>query len=215
MKRQSELRYLVVEGPIGVGKTTLVRRLAHSLGGFSLLEGADDNPFLDKFYANPRAYALSTQLHFLLQRANPIRELRQGNLFTPLCVADFMLDKDYIFAELNLSDDEMDLYRQIHGRFALEAPAPDLVVYLQAPTSVLMERIRRRGRSYERAIDEAYLERLCETYSRYFLEYHGSPLLIVNAADLDYANVDRDYERLLEAILGCRSGRHYFNPGVL
>lgn len=212
---RSGLRYLVVEGPIGVGKTTLVHRLARSLGGQVLLEDADDNPFLDRFYANPGFHGLATQLHFLLQRVAQMEALHQGDLFAPLCIADFMLAKDRLFAEINLTPAELVLYHQIHDRIVQATPAPDLVVYLQAPTRVLLERIRRRGRAAEGAIDESYLERLGEAYSRFFLAYHGSPLLIVNAADLDFAHVEEHYGRLLEAILGCPGGRHYFNPGVL
>lgn len=207
--------YVVVEGPIGVGKTTLARRLADSFGSSLLLEGADENPFLEKFYENPRAAAFPTQLHFLLQRARQIKQMKQEDLFNPVRVADFLIEKDRLFAELTLDEDELELYEQVYANLAMEAPAPDLVVYLQAPVEVLLERIKRRGIEHEKYIETSYLERLCDTYVQFFYQYNDAPLLIVNAADIDFANDAADYQLLLERIMQNRSGRHYFNPGAL
>ncbi len=204
--------HIVVEGPIGVGKTSLARRLARSLGAELLLERAEENPFLERFYRDPRGAALPTQLHFLFQRARQLRALRQGDLFRRALVADFLLEKDRLFARLNLDEDELALYEQVYASLAPEAPPPDLVVYLQAPVEVLLERIRRRGIPWERAITAGYLERLSEAYLRFFHRYEEAPLLIVNAASLDYVHQEADYEALLQRILTVRSGRHYFNP---
>lgn len=205
-------RYIVVEGPIGVGKTSLARRLAHSLGSELLLEQAEENPFLERFYRDPRSAALPTQLFFLFQRARQIQQLRQGDMFAPVRVADFLLEKDRLFARLNLDDDELTLYEQVYSHLSLDAPVPDLVIYLQAPVDVLMKRIVRRGVSYEQVIQREYLDRLVDAYARFFHHYDASPLLIVNAAQINPVNNDRDYEMLLEEALRVKSGRHFFNP---
>jgi deoxyadenosine/deoxycytidine kinase len=207
--------YVVVEGPIGVGKTTLAKRLAGSFGSDLLLEGANENPFLEKFYENPQAAALPTQLHFLLQRARQLKAMKQEDMFAPVRVADFLIEKDRLFAELTLDEDELDLYEQVYANLTLDVPAPDLVVYLQAPVEVLLNRISKRGLRYEQFIETGYLERLCETYVKFFYQYNDAPLLIVNAADIDFANNEQDYQLLLERIISNRSGRHYFNPGML
>ncbi len=205
-------RFIVVEGPIGVGKTTLACRLSETLGCDLLLERAEENPFLERFYREPRSAALSTQLYFLMQRFRQLEELRQTDLFSPVRVADYLLDKDRLFAEVTLDSDELRLYEQIHAQFTLEAPVPDLVIYLQAPPEVLMQRIRRRGRDYERHIDTDYLQRLSEAYARLFHNYNAAPVLIVNATGIDLVDNERDYNQLLEQICAVRSGRHYFNP---
>ena len=205
-------RLVVVEGPIGVGKTTLARKLAASVGAESVLEQADENPFLERFYKNPRAAAFPTQLFFLFQRARQLQELRQQDMFAPVRVADYLLDKDRLFARITLDDEEYALYEQVYGRLSLDAPRPDLVVFLQAPVDVLMERIARRGIRYEKYIEAAYLEKLIDAYTRYFHQYTASPLLIVNAAAIDPVGDSRDYEELLDAIRRTRMGRHYFNP---
>ncbi len=206
-------RFLVVEGPIGVGKTSLALRLAERLGGGLMLEQADDNPFLERFYDSPRAAAFPTQLHFLFQRSRQLAELRQGDLFRegPL-IADFMLEKDRLFAEINLDVDELALYAQVYARLAMEAPAPDLVVYLQAPVDVLLARIRRRDRPQERSIDAGYLQRLTDAYTAFFSRYDRSPLLIVNATELNPVEREEDLERLAGEIHSTRRGRRYFNP---
>ena len=164
-------RFVVVEGPIGVGKTSLARRLAASFGSDLVLEQGEENPFLERFYRNPRAAAFQTQLYFLFQRARQMQELRQQDMFQRVRVSDYLLEKDRLFARLTLDDGEFDLYQQVYARLAIDAPVPDLVVYLQAPVDVLLERIGRRGIAYEQAIERRYLERLAEAYARFFLEY--------------------------------------------
>jgi deoxyguanosine kinase len=204
---------IAVEGPIGVGKTTLARRLAQALDSELLLENADENPFLPQFYANPRSAALPTQLHFLFQRARQMEALRQSDLFSPARVTDFLVHKDELFARVTLSDPELDLYYEVYRRLTLAAPEPDLVIYLQAPVEVLLRRIRARGVEYERAIDEQYLRRIAEAYVEFFHHYSASPLLIVNSASINLADGDGAFKLLLERIRRIGSGRHYFNPG--
>ncbi|MCW8830808.1 MAG: deoxynucleoside kinase [Gammaproteobacteria bacterium] len=204
--------FVVVEGPIGVGKTTLAKKLSRSFESNLLLEGADDNPFLERFYENPRVAALPTQLHFLLQRARQLKEMKQEDMFSPVRVADFLIEKDRLFAELTLDEDELDLYEQVYATLTIDVPKPDLVVYLQAPVEVLLERIYKRGLSHEQMIEAAYLQRLCDAYVSFFYQYAEAPLLIVNAADIDFANNEDEYQLLLARILANRSGRNYFNP---
>lgn len=204
--------YIAVEGPIGVGKTTLARRLAETFNHEILLEDAGDNPFLERFYRNRREAALATQLFFLFQRTQKIQELRQSELFSPVRVADFLIDKDPLFARINLDPDEYELYEKVYQKLTIDAPKPDLVIYLQASTDVLLSRIDRRGIGHEKHIDKAYLEQLNEVYSEFFLYYDGAPLLIVNASMIDLAQGDSDYSQLVDYLLDIRSGRHYFNP---
>ncbi len=204
-------RYIVVEGPIGVGKTSLVRKLGESLGSELLLEKAEENPFITRFYQNPRQYALSTQLYFLLQRAHQVQGFRQIDLFQSSHIADFMIDKDRLFAELTLTTDELKLYQQIYQHMTIDAPKPDLVIYLQASTEVLRERITKRGIDYEQAIKDDYLTRLSELYTRFFYDYDESTLLTVNTQSIDLIDSEQDYQALLDEINNIRSGRHYFN----
>ena len=204
--------YIVVEGPIGVGKTTLANKLATSFGSDLLLEGADENPFLEKFYDNPNAAALPTQLFFLLQRARQLKGMKQEDMFNPVRVADFLIEKDRLFAELTLDSDELDLYEQVYKNLTLDVPVPDLVVYLQAPVEILLERIQKRGLKHERFIEAAYLQRLCDSYIQFFYQYNDAPLLIVNAADIDFSSNDDDYQLLFQRIKQGQSGRNYFNP---
>jgi len=209
---QTPHRFVVVEGPIGVGKTSLARRLAKSFGSELVLEQGDENPFLQRFYRNPRAAAFQTQLYFLFQRARQMQELRQADLFERVRVSDYLLDKDRLFARLTLDDEEFALYEQVYERLAIDAPVPDLVVYLQAPVDVLVERISRRGIEYEQVIERRYLERLVESYSRFFLEYDLAPVLMVNASEIDLVGSDADYGSLLREVVRGRKGRHYLNP---
>lgn len=206
------LRYIVVEGPIGVGKTSLAKRLAQTLSCELVLEQAEQNPFLQQFYANRRQAALPTQLYFLLQRARQMEQFRQSDMFPMVKVADYLLDKDRLFAELNLNSNELELYNQVAETLDLDPPQPDLVIYLQAPARVLMKRVAARGLAYEQRIDESYLEALGEAYARFFYEFDGSPLLIVNAESIDPIHRESDYEELLRTIARVKRGRHFFNP---
>ena len=212
LKGRKPPAYIAVEGPIGVGKTTLAKRLAESFNYQTLLENAEENPFLERFYRNRKQAALATQLFFLFQRSQKIQDLRQADIFEPVRVADFLIEKDPLFARINLDRDEFQLYQKVYRQLTIDAPRPDLVIYLQASPDVLLGRIENRGISAERTIDRDYLERLNEVYSEFFLYYDDAPLLIVNASELDLANNDADYIHLVEYLLEIRSGRHYFNP---
>ncbi len=205
-------RYIAIEGPIGVGKTSLARRLADNFDGELLLEQPERNPFLERFYHDPRGAALPTQLFFLFQRVEQIEQLRQADIFADVRISDFLIEKDRLFAELNLDLHELDLYDRVQRSLAFEAPAPDLVVYLQAPVDTLLFRIARRGIDFEQRIGRRYLERLTEAYARFFHAYDQSPLLIVNAAIIDPVHNDTHFELLLAEIDRIRSGRHFFNP---
>jgi deoxyadenosine/deoxycytidine kinase len=205
-------QFVVVEGPIGVGKTSLARRLCDSLAAEAVLEQATQNPFLERFYRNPRAGALPAQLYFLFQRAQQLAALKQHDLFAPVRVADYLLDKDRLFARVTLDDAEYSLYEQVSAKLDIQPPKPDLVVYLQAPVEVLLERIEKRGIDYERQIDSEYLQRLNEAYARFFHEFEAAPLLIVNAASIDPINNQADYDELLAAIKRMKRGRLYYNP---
>jgi deoxyguanosine kinase len=205
-------RFVVIEGPIGVGKTSLARLLAQSIGGQLILEEADQNPFLERFYKNPRAAAFQTQLFFLFQRARQLEEVRQEDLFGEVRVADYLLDKDRLFARVTLDDAEYALYERVYERVVVDAPKPDLVVYLQAPVDVLVDRIAKRGIRYEQLIERSYLEKLTQAYARFFHSYDASPLLIVNAAAIDPVSNEADYRLLLAEISKKRGGRHFFNP---
>jgi len=204
--------YIVIEGPIGVGKTSLAKRLADSFGSDLILEGAGENPFLERFYEDPRKGALPAQLFFLFQRVRQIENMRQADLFQPVRVSDFLIEKDRLFAELTLDPEELKLYEQVYQHVTLDAPVPDLVIYLQAPVDVLLKRIARRGIRYERNIDSSYLRRLSEAYARMFLYYDAAPLLIVNAEHINLVDSEADYTALLEQIHTTRQGMQYFNP---
>jgi deoxyguanosine kinase len=206
-------RYVVVEGPIGAGKTSLTRRLAEHIGASLLLEKPDENPFLPRFYTDIARYALPTQLFFLFQRINQLRDLAQLDMFETVTVSDFLLDKDPLFARLTLPDAELGLYRQIFESQRIQAPQPDLVIYLQAPLETLLERVKRRGNAYERGISEDYLARLADSYSRFFYHYDAAPVLIVNSEHLNFVDVQSDFELLLLRIGAMRTPREFFNVG--
>lgn len=205
-------RFIAVEGPIGVGKTSLTKRLAETFNYELLLENAEENPFLDRFYQNPRQHALATQLFFLFQRAQQIEESRQSDLFEPVRVSDFLIDKDMLFAELNLEKDEYNLYHKVYQHLVVDAPKPDLVIYLQAPTEVLLQRIQKRGIPSEQMIESEYLNQLNRAYTEFFHYYSDSKLLIVNSAEIDLVANDEDYEQLVTYMLSLPNGTHYFNP---
>ncbi|HWR76339.1 MAG TPA: deoxynucleoside kinase [Thiobacillus sp.] len=207
----SRYRYVVVEGPIGAGKTSLTHKLAERLNADTLLENASDNPFLPRFYQEPRRYALPTQLHFLFERSRQLRELAQGDLFRAAIVSDFLIDKDMLFARLNLDDDEFELYQKVYADLAPQAPTPDLVVYLQAPVDALQERVKRRGVDFERGMDAGYLQRLANSYSEFFHRYEAAPLLIVNTSNLNFAQSEADFELLVERMSKMRGPREFFN----
>lgn len=212
LKGRTPPAFIAVEGPIGVGKTTLAKKLAASFNYATLLEDAEENPFLEKFYRNREQAALATQLFFLFQRTQKIQDMRQADIFSPVRVADFLIEKDPLFARVNLQRDEYQLYEKVYQQMTIDAPRPDLVIYLQAPTDVLLSRIDNRGLAFEQGIERPYLERLNEVYSEFFLYYDEAPLLIVNASEIDLAHSDADYRHLVDYMLDIRSGRHYFNP---
>jgi deoxyadenosine/deoxycytidine kinase len=207
-------RHIVVEGPIGVGKTSLARKLAARAEGELILENVDENPFLSRFYEDRRRYALPTQLFFLVSRVEQARRLTQGELFTPATVADFMLEKDLLFARMTLDEAEFKLYRQLYEGLKPQASAPDLVIYLQARTSTLAERVRKRGRMAERNLSEAYLGDLSAAYSEFFYHYDEAPLLTVNSEHLNFVDKDEDFNLLLQRIKDMRGRREFFNMGA-
>ncbi len=210
---QPQLRYIAVEGPIGAGKTSLTRRLAERLGAEVLLEEPAENPFLARFYEDMARYALPAQLFFLFERARKLEPLMQPDMFGRPTVADFLLDKDPLFARITLSGEELALYQKIYDALRPQAPVPDLVVYLQARPATLLERIRRRGAGYERAIGEDYLALLVQSYARFFHHYSAAPVLIVNSENLNFVARDADLALLLKRMRAMRSRREFFSFG--
>jgi len=207
-------RYFVIEGPIGAGKTSLAKRLAARLSADLLLEQPGDNPFIARFYQDMARYALPTQLFFLFQRARMIEPLRQPDMFARPVVGDFLLDKDLLFARVTLSGDEFALYQKIYDALRPQAPAPDLVIYLQAQPAVLVERVKRRAAAFERAgISEEYLALLAEGYARFFHHYAAAPVLTVNSENLNFVERDADFELLVSRVRGMKSRREFFNLG--
>ena len=205
-------RYIAVEGPIGVGKTTLTKRLADTFNYELLLEKSEDNPFLERFYQDRKGTALPTQLYFLFQRIRQLEALRQGELFQRVRISDFIIEKDPLFARVNLDDDEYRLYQTVYDSVMVDLPKPDLVVYLQAPTETLHSRVKRRGRASEEGMDADYLERINQAYTQFFYHYNATPLLIVNTAQINLADNLEDYQNLVRQIARTHRGRHYYNP---
>ncbi len=205
-------KFIAIEGPIGVGKSSLAERLANSFGCDVVKEKADDNPFLEHFYKHPEQSALPVQLHFLTERVKQWNELSQNDLFSKGIVADFMLEKDRLFAQLTLTAEEFKLYDQMYQTLSVQKTNADLVVYLQAPVDTLLKRIKKRGIHHETGITRDYLKQLSDSYTQFFHHYDSSPLLIVNAADINPVDNDADYQQLLHHICATRSGRHFVNP---
>ena len=208
-----KLRYVVVEGPIGAGKTSLARRIGARLSADLVLEQPAENPFIGRFYQDMARYALPTQLFFLFQRARMLDPLKQPDMFARPAVADFLLDKDLLFARITLSGDEFALYQKIYDALRPQAPVPDLVIYLQAQPAVLVERVRRRAAAFERGISEEYLAVLAESYARFFYHYTTAPLLIVNSENLNFVERDADFELLVSRMRAMKSRREFFNLG--
>ena len=212
LKGREPPAYIAIEGPIGVGKTTLAHLLAQSFNYEILLEDSEQNPFLKDFYKNPERSALATQLFFLFQRVQKIQSLRQADIFSPVRISDFLIEKDPLFAKITLTIDELELYQKVYSQLTIDAPKPDLVIYLQASTDVLLSRIEQRGNRTERAISKTYLQSLNEVYSEFFLYYDEAPLLIVNSSEIDLVSRKTDYLHLVDYLLNIKSGRHYLNP---
>ena len=206
-------RHIVVEGPIGVGKTSLAKKLAGRMAAELLLEQPMDNPFLARFYEDMARFALPTQLFFLFQRAKQLEPLAQTDMFSHVTVADFLLDKDPLFARITLSGDELALYDRIYETLKPQAPQPDLVIYLKAQPDTLIERVRRRGVAFERQVSEEYLALLAETYTRFFYHYADAPVLIVNSEHMNFAERESDLDLLMHRIATMRSRREFFNSG--
>ncbi len=207
-------RYIAIEGPIGVGKTALARRLADSLAGDLVLEEFEENPFLERFYRDGRSAALPVQMFFLFARARQIEQMRQSDLFSNVRISDYLFTRDRLFAELNLDREELKLYEQISDNLAVEAPVPDLVIYLQASVDAIMQRLMRRNAPCDRFVDRTYVERLTDAYSRFFHNYDDGPLLIVNASQFDPVHNDADYDQLFGQIERTTGGRHFYNPAA-
>ncbi len=207
-------RHIAIEGPIGAGKSSLARRLAAHLGADLMLERAEENPFLERFYGDPAGYAFQTQMFFLFQRLRQVRELTQPGMFSKAVVSDFMLAKDALFARMTLSDEEYGLYIQMYAQAAAQVPAPDLIVWLQASPPTLIQRIQQRGIAMEQRIDEPYLQRLCDAYAGYFQRFDGAPVMAVNSEPINPALNDEDFFALIEALGSFEGRRGVFDPSA-
>ena len=207
-----DLRYIVIEGPIGVGKTSFVKLLSEELKARLILEKTEDNPFLKEFYQNPKQFAFQTQVFFLLSRYRQLEALSQTDIFSKNTVSDYFFPKDRIFASITLEESELALYEQIYNLLNPHIPIPDLVVYLQAGTPTLLQRIRQRGREYETGITADYLERLNQAYNQFFFHYTGSPLLVVQTGDMDFVKSREDLKDLLRQIRQMKKGTQYYVP---
>jgi deoxyadenosine/deoxycytidine kinase len=213
MKLPEKYRYVIIEGPIGAGKTSLARALNEACGGTLMLEQPDANPFLPRFYQNAERYALPAQLFFLFQRATQLRDLEQSDLFRDLTIADYMMEKDRLFAALTLRGDELALYEQMYAHLQPRSPAPDLVIYLQASPATLIERVRRRATRYEEGVSDEYLMALADAYARFFHDYSAAPLLIVNSDHLNFADSRDALDLLLGRVASMRGPREFFSSG--
>ena len=205
-------RYLAIEGPIGVGKSSLAKILAQKYASRLVKEEVAGNPFLERFYENPRKFAFQTQLFFLLSRYRQQRELAQGDLFEAGLVCDYILAKDKIFALINLEDDEVSLYESVYKLLVSTLPKPDLVIYLQARPEVLLSRVRKRGIAYERNISLDYLRTLSDAYNEYFFHYNETPLLVVNTSEIDFVESPRDLEHLVREVKSVKRGTQHYIP---
>jgi deoxyguanosine kinase len=212
MSASAPPRYIVVEGPIGVGKTSLAERLATRLGARLALEVADDNPFLPGFYRDPQRYAFQTQLWFLLNRFRQQQELAEIDRAHQPLIADYLFAKDKLFAYLTLEDHELALYERVQNHLEVQVPVPDLVIFLQASSEALLSRITTRGKPYEREIRKGYLDELNAAYTHFFFHYAASPLLVVNTSDIDFVKRPADLEELVKAVLDAKAGTQYYVP---
>ena len=206
-----ESRFVAIEGPVGVGKTSLAQRLADHVGGKLILEEPENNPFLKNFYLDPKSNALPTELSFLFQRAKQMESINQEDLFSDISIADFLFEKDCIFSELNLNTEELNLYKQVKKSLQIDPPNPDLVIYLQAPVDVLIARIKNRPSSVDSLIDSNYLEKLTDSYAKFFYYYDDAPLLVVNAESIDPIHNDEHFNMLYEEVVSVKYGKHFFN----
>jgi len=204
--------YIVIEGPLGVGKTSLALKLAEKINAETLLEDAEENPFLRKFYQDPKKYSFQAQIFFLLRRYQRALDITQMDLFKRTMISDYLFDKDRIFARANLDDDEFWLYEQLFQLLRKRITPPDLVIFLQATTDVLVERIKKRDKKYERGISTKYLDEINQAFNNYFFHYSDSPLLVINASKIDFVNVPEDFEDLVAQIKRMRTGTQYYVP---
>jgi deoxyadenosine/deoxycytidine kinase len=204
--------YIVVEGPLGVGKTSLAGLLAEKLQGETLLEDVEGHPFLTKFYRNPRKYAFQTQVYFLLRRYQQVAEIHQMDLFKKVIISDYLFEKDRIFARINLDDQEFWLYEQVFQLLNRKTVVPDLAIFLQARTPVLLERIRKRGRKFEKGVNPDYVESINQAFNTFFFHYQASPLLVIDASEIDFVHVPEDLDNLVEQIRKMEGGTQYYVP---